>query len=797
MARINPECISAAREVLGKITAQELKDYTNNVFSKARSYDALYGKAAIDRAIKEVNNSVLQDLYEEAMIKVNNTNKYDKISSLIKKGVELKNIIIRRTTNLDYNIESAQRAARLRLHNEFFKELSDEEALYIIQGANDIEIAMAIDGEETSAIAKSIAKKHYKYIDSRSAAIVDSNALPLSYINKDRSFRASHDRRKMINGGASLYQQGKDFIQRIVKVDYKKSWREFIKEHLNLEGTFDGSSAMDLNGKLDMAEVDVMLDRIYDNIVNGRSEIFTHSTVANDAEAIRRKSRMFFQWKNMQSYMTYQQKYGHGNYFSALMSDIEASANKVGMAEIMGGNPTSMFNAIKIEAFEAGTLKNLKSHVLDNYYKQVSGESNVAVSPTMAAMGSNIRSYAGMARLGRLTIQSLGDTGNVITFATEFGADYYKAYSTTLTNMFDKIPNAEREYIAKLFKLNVDSHMGYMGKFIDAATTGDITKKVSSWYYKVIGSEAFDRGNKLSSMQIIASHLFEVSEKDFHQLSTATRDSLEKYGITANEWNVLKTKNNNKLFTIDNVESLSELEIKELYEASNKFIPLHDYRNYLFRKVYSMFDVASEDSILAPNAFSRAWMTLGTRSGTYLGEGMRFMTQFKGYPLRYLERYWRLFANADSATAKMIFATQMMVATIPMSILSHKLDYLSRGKSMPDITEMNYAEALSYSLAITAPGIGVFAKILDPQNQGKDLIAGLLGGPGLQTLSDFWSLIPELAAGNTKGFSKSMKNLVTKDFLPLESFPIISPLIRKMMGEEAFLQPGQVQYYGE
>ena len=92
---------------------------------------------------------------------------------------------------------------------------------------------------------------------------------------------------------------------------------------------------VNLEGNIDTAEADKILNRVFDNITTGRSQIFTRSVVANDAEAVARKSRMFFKWKDLRSQLEYNtRKYGKGNLFNMLMSDAQSTANKIGVAKM-------------------------------------------------------------------------------------------------------------------------------------------------------------------------------------------------------------------------------------------------------------------------------------------------------------------------------------------------------------------------------------------------------------------------------------------------------------------------------
>lgn len=780
-------CLVTARAALTMFDNDELKRYTSQVLNKARAYENIKGTEAIDKAIEEIGNEKLEQMTESLQIKVNNAAKLDRIANDIKeKKFGLKDFISRRYKNLSYNIESAQRTSRKLLGNSFFGVLEKDEFTYLRDGKNDLEIMRAVDGKtNVSPIAKNIAEKFKKYIDFRNAEMVSSNALSINQLNKDRFLRAVHNRNLLMSGGKSVIDAAKN----AGKYDITKSkdiWRNFIKEHLNLEKTFSDTDAIKLDGSIDMAEADKLLNKIFDNITTDKPELF---------ELGKGSQRMFFYWKDMENMFNYASRYGRKDLFANMMADVNASGNRIGMAQIFGDSSTSMFNDLSEVEHEHNPVSKFQSNTNKLVFKHVAGMDQSPVSPTLANFASTLRSLTSMKSLGKIAFLSIPDIANGITFAKRWGFGYWEPYTTYMTGLFNAIPSEERKYVASLFKEMTDVHMGYVSRFIDANNVPQLVNTASSYFFKTVGMEALDKGNKVSALYVLSKNLGRMGHLGWNELPEETVKQMAKFDFTEKEWNALRGKSTRGLFSVENVEKLNDSDLRSIYNASENQ-PLYLLRNNLYRKVYSMFDVWAENSVLSPGAFMRATMTGGTRSGTITGELLRTIMQFKSYPIQFLDRVlYQGFKDADTAQAKVGFMVQLLAATIPMSTLSMYLNNLASGRSMPSWQAMNYQEKLKYAGEIMFPSAGFLTSFFDPERQNPGLISNMLNTPSMRVVSNALVTPLALAGGDIAKFKKSLLKM-GQSITPGLSVPFVDPYFREIFGDKPYLQPGQVQYYG-
>jgi hypothetical protein len=799
MSKVSAECLAAALEGLKNFKDDDLREYASAVFAKAKSYDNLTGIAAINNAIREVNDKKAQEYFSDCMTKARSITKINRLVEKFKAGAaNMRQMLVRRHKNLSDNVESAQRAAIIKLHNAFFRELNPDEVKLITDGRNDVDIFRAIDGKQSTPMAKSIAEKYHKYVETRNTDTVLSDALPLDYINKDRYLRAMHDPSKLLSAGQTLVEKAMAKGKTLSHEAAKTIWMKTIKSLLNLEKTYAGTKAIDIDGKINMAEVDKSLSTIFDNIVNGRSDIFTKSIVVNDAEAIKKRSRMFFVWKDMESWGKYNKQYGRSNFFDAMMGDINSSGNKIGMAQIFGDDPHRTYAALRKIMDEATPKGKLWWKHTDWMFQEVTGQNKVAVDAKLANFAANARSFTSMASLLKISMQSLNDVANGIMYTRRFGLGYFESYGRHLGGLFNAIPDAERKHFAEINKAMVDSHIGFVGRFIDANNTGDLMKKVSTGYFRRIGLEALDKGNKVSTMLGMSKQLARMSNKSFDKLHDDLRYQLNKFGITPKEWDLLRKKNDSGLFTIDNVDRVTDEELKSLYDETNKDKSLYDLRQDLTRKTYTLFDVASENSVLTPGAWSKAWATFGTSPGTIEGEITRSLMQFKTYAVNYVDKVlvgnW---IDAGSAQARFNFALQLMAATMPLSVASMMLDNISNGFApMPNWSQLSVADREKLMVSLLAPGLSIANKVLNVNNQNQSMLASVLWTPTLRLFSDSASIPWELISGNTKGMKKSIQR-IAGDVIPFDNMPVVSPFMRQVFGLEGYKPPGMTRIYGK
>lgn len=799
-------CIAGAAAALKTFHAPDLKQYVVDVYNKAQEYTELKGqpKAAIERAIAEVNDERAQQFMEQLQRSVSNKAKIARGEADIETNdARVLDILVHRYRNLGNNVESAQRDAYKVLMDSFFNVLTPEETRFIASPNNSMEFAKALDGKPASDVAKGLAVKYQHYLETRTSEEVNAGSLLLANINKDRKgLKALHDRAKMLRAGRNLVESA----TKLFKYDTQESksiWREFIKKEIDLEATFRDSDARDISEtdptvvKLNMEKVDNILNGIFDDIITEKALTIGEGD----------PQRMFFYWKDNESWMRYNQQYGHGTLQAAMMRDIQGASGRIGMANILGSNSKAAYNALVNKELEVNPQSEKVKRAALKTYNWLAGTNRAPVAPTLNSFFAALRGLSGTAKLaGRLTLVSLPDIAHSIMFAHRHGVSYFEAVGTHLTGLFNALPTQERKYIAGLYKELTDSHLGMLTRYIDSNNPGGIINKMNTMLYRITLMDALDKGNKVSSMLLMSRLLGDNAKFNFAAQTVHGKRLLSKFNISEAEWEGLRKKtvtlNGKKLITTDSVNNLTDEEVRHIYGVDTN-TPLYQLRTDLHRKVYSMFDVASENSVLTPGAFMKASVHIGKDYHPIVGEILKSVLQFKMYGLEYADRVlYQGFKEADGIQNKLKFAGLLFGTTLPMTYLVSYLDNLSQGKSAPDWNKMSFSEKVEYSASLLLPGLGTLDAFLKEKNQNANMLAAYVSTPATRMLGNSMvaalSLIEGYGGGDPKAkkrFQKAVKNIATS-VVPGQGLPFVSPYMRQMFGEKPYLQPGQQQLYG-
>lgn len=809
MAKVSEDCIKEAFDALKHFDKKELEQYVRDVFVRAKEIDPLQGARAMDQATKEVNDLAAKSLFSDTAQKAKNIMAFEANANPIKEGkADLRGLLAGRSKKGSYlkrtdkdsdwrkrNIADSVKAEYEKAVQRIMDDMTHEEVEHFTSGEFDEQICDIFDGKKSNdEFSNKIAAKLKDYMEYARTQLILSGAMKPEEFHPRRYFSAVHDQQRIVNGSKSLIKaaggEGKYNIK-----ENKIGWRNFIKQYIDQYETFKKTKAADLKANIDEGAADKIIDKVYDDISTDRTNIFTRSLVANDREAVQRKSKMFFVWKDMRSLYEYNKVFGQGNLFAMLMRDAQSTSHKVGTAKVWGDNPYSMYIDLKKVQEQADPKGALWQHNTDNYFKSVMRLDRTDGSPNATNFFANARTVTTMARLPLITVDSISDVGYIAAFANRIGVNYFKAWTHHLSHIFDSFPTENRIKVAKLMRTQIDTELGYLGRWVEANNVTEGLNKVSTKFFKYNLLSAFDRGNKTGNMALMGESLFQHSSKKWDELPKMTKKYLDRF-IDDKEWQLLRKKNNGKFFSTENVDNLSDAEIKAHYETTDKSIPLSEMRDDLYRRVYAMFTVNAENTVLSAGDFERAFMFQGTTPGTPTGIALRTISQFKMYTISYIDRVLiDGLRNADTVQQKLIWATTMMIGTLPLAVASMFFKNLSMGLTMPDVSQMNVPEREKFLIQLMAPSLGLFSGLLDQRNQNQSMLSNLIGSPSISLILNAMAIPLALGTGNLKHAAKETAKTAGY-ILPLQTTPFISPLIRQALGDEAHLEPGQQHIFG-
>lgn len=784
MTRNKAECVDEARKALNLFTGEELESYIKQVSNRARELQAQGIPFARDAALGEINKIHMEMLLEDSARAARNIGKWDTINIKMEAGVPRRSFLEKTAKNTDYNAETAGKAAQQRLHTYGFGEFSKEYLDALEEKTYDNAIYSVADGgTHDNPMVQKIGETLSAYIDKRNAMLIKSDAMQASQINKDRYFRNNYDSSKMIKIG-------------------RDAWIELHKSRIDIPRTFGGTRAETFEGHFDDAIINEMIGNTFDNVIQGNGALFTRASVSRDRQAIERTRHMFYEYKDWKNWGMSNNDYGKGSLIEAWLTDINTSGQQVGLAEIFGTAPQSMWlemrhkEVAKLGA-EAQSLKNWHEHqTSEALFENLLGATKGALNPNAASIGASVRALTSVARLGKIALLSISDTANIAGFAQRAGAGYWKPYLNAIVNIFDKLPSSEsRKELARIMSSAINVHSGTISRFSDIGGMGDTVNRLSNKFFHRIGLHALDRGNKLSAMEPIMKVYGKQSKKAFHALDPQQQAYLRRFNISEAEWDAIRSKTEKGMFSTDNVTGMSDSEIRELWKDTDKSVPLSEYGSTLYRKVFAMFDTAHEFSVLQPTAYTNMVTTGNFKPGTIGGELWRMFGQFKAYPIQYFRRVWvGGMQDFDSFQGKMMYALNQSLGTIMLASLSEAVIAISNGLTPPNPANMTRGEQAKYFAKLLGGGLGVFGSLLSDKSSSKTAVAALFATPSIKLIYDPLKTAFALATGDLKGAKNAAREFANVAN-PISTVPGISPFVDSFLGNKPYVEPGQTSLF--
>lgn len=429
----------------------------------------------------------------------------------------------------------------------------------------------------------------------------------------------------------------------------KDAWIASVLPKLDLARTFpDVQSAKDIEDAL---------SGIYDTLVTGFPNKPTPKETGqrvNPANLAKRlgKSRVLH-FKDAEAALAYRDEFGFGSTVSGIVSHLRNASRTAANMETLGPNPEVMFGSlvdgmkrrIKEDAKLSPDEKIKRMKGLDadagslrDAFDIASGLISRPVNVTVAKIGGDIRAVESMAKLGAAVWSSMTDTvtGGL---ASQFrGSGFFKGFVAQLDGIRRGRPKGE---MAEISFLTGEGFDGIIGHIVSpqAAVDGPVGRlsKLQETFFRWNGLSWWTDIQRASAGRMIAAEMGMRAKSAFSDLPDAYRHVLGLHGIDEAKWEAIRQAgfrevNGNSYVTPDRIRALPDEAVAGIGKNAD------DARRELEMAVLRFFADETSYGVVETDARSRRTTTWGTRPGTLAGEAIRFVMQFKGFPLAFAQR---------------------------------------------------------------------------------------------------------------------------------------------------------------
>lgn len=426
----------------------------------------------------------------------------------------------------------------------------------------------------------------------------------------------------------------------------------------------------------------------------GRGEV---TGPANLAKSLGKHRVLHF--KSADDWLAYNAEFGHGDIFSAMIAHQHRAARLAAQMKVLGPNPEAMMASlleglqIKVRndpripaADKEGIIRSLTTDPGSRIGSALAEVRGLTLAPgdiTWAKIGAGIRAGQSLSKLGVAVVSSISDLATSAAALKFHGKPLGAVWADQLGELFKGRGRGEQKELAYLVGEGFD---GLIGQIVTPHVAGDgvpgaISRSMET-FFRWSGLTAWTDARRAGAARMLSAWMGTQAEHAWADLNRRFRHGLTLHGIDAAQWEALRqtrfvAENGRRYVTPDRVAGLSDDVVARLIPADDvtraraafkvdettmrqfdrdapvppdlaasrlaKFEAWMERRRADARQDLEMaarryFADEVNFAVIETDDQTRRQLYWGTRPGTMVGEALRFMMQFKGFPLAFTNR---------------------------------------------------------------------------------------------------------------------------------------------------------------
>jgi hypothetical protein len=530
--------------------------------------------------------------------------------------------------------------------------------------------------------------------------------------------------------------------------DNKVAWREYIRERLDLKRSFSEVA--------DVIKVNQILDDIYDSLMTGdhlkhggTNSVYGTRNVSNRLNASR-----VLHFKDAVARHEYDIMFGEPSLKESVISVISNSAKNIALMQVLGTNPQATLEKIlsllrkKYKSTNADLTKKLVFKTFKNEFVEIDGSINAIGNETLAKVGMVVRTLQATGKLGFAGISSISDLAQYMGTTNFQGRGLLTGLGESMNALFKK-QDKEAMEVLEVISNSIIGNMG--NKYSTSFETWGKMGKLQNLFFKYNSLNWWISSLKSGMTIGLARHYGMLVDTAFNSLSIRERNLLKLYGIDDSKWDLLRSiktldVNNKRYLTAEGVNELSDEAIKKYAGRSLSEREIRNFKKDLeitWRNV--LVDQATHGTP-EPDAAIRAVMNQGLEKGTGMGETIRFIGQFKSFPItiwkKIIGRELNSYGPDDSKFSKFSGLTSILILGTMFGYISMSAKDMLRGRSPRDPNKLStILEALSQG-----GGLGIYGDFIinEVQNEYGNNIWETILGPTASDLNKLRDIVMNL-----------------------------------------------------
>lgn len=526
----------------------------------------------------------------------------------------------------------------------------------------------------------------------------------------------------------------------------REAWVADVLPRLKRDAYFNEDGTRMLPGQLT-----AFLNEAWTTIATGGANKVDPGTFSGGgARANRGNASRQIHFKDADSYIRYQQRYGERSLYEVLVGHIAGIAKDVALVETMGPNPDHTFRFFRDTAVrEAKLAEPTKVGKIDeqairteNLYNGVSGKTQPVASEWLARSFDTLRSWLIAARLGSSVITSFSDDATLHLTAKLNNLPPLQVLANELSAL--NPVNRMEERMALRAGLAMNTLISSLNRFGQQGLGSGFASKLANTVLRVSGLNAMTEARRRSFGVTMMSSIGSVARDHgtLKDLDAVDHHILLAKGITDTDFAVWKKAQledwgggNSTMLTPESIYRIPDTELAALGDPTAL---KEQAAMRLLGAVLEETDVA----VVEPGAKERTITGAGLQRGTWKGELTRSFFLFKSFPLAMIERHWARGMSLPNLGGRAAYLATLLAATTVFGMASLQVSEVLAGRDPRNMNPFAKGGVRNWIAAMLKGGsLGIYGDFLfsDSTQHGGSPLATVTG-PVLGLAEDLFNL---------------------------------------------------------
>lgn len=448
-----------------------------------------------------------------------------------------------------------------------------------------------------------------------------------------------------------------------------EAWANEIGPRLDRDRMIDEESGLPMSDQ----QFGKMLRDVFETIRTDGWNKREAGSAGKGSMAKRHADERFLHFKSADDWMAYQQKFGVGTAFDAMMGHIDGMSREIAAMEILGPNPTATVRWLKDSIEKSAAMAdgagskatdraNAGARQIDRLFNEITGGAGRPENRTLALGFSTVRSLQTAAKLGSATLSAVTDT------AFQASTRHFNGLGSAsiipgYIKLFRPGAKADQQLAVRLGLIANEwsARAAAQGRYLNEELTGEVSRRLAEGVLRVSGLSRWTEAGRWAFGMEFLGHITDNRGLAFDKLNRGFREALDRYGISAGDWDHIRA---------------TPLEADG---GANWLKPANVANRELGDKLLEMIATETDFAVPAADITTRAMMNSIAPKGTFHGEIVRSALLFKSFGISMLLQQARRIMEQSGPNAAR-YAAGLVIGTTLTGALAMQLKNLASGK---------------------------------------------------------------------------------------------------------------------